>query len=707
MASYTAASARPCRRIGAIACLTAFTVAVLLLPGRHSVASLDGGLRRLQQHWERRRPARGPRGMLRRQQQEAVAPNAQVDGTESEPLGTTPEDVAWRREHCAPLPQWPPSRFSADQDWVPLADGADVAADTLWRWEGGRSGRLLNQASRGYLNYRGAGLVRGHGDTPPFVAAPASAKGTLLHLEAVTAEPYRQDAPPCGRAPATFALRFVEGGTYLEVDASDGTLFARVSECSDLALCLWDLEPQPAPNAGWLALRSRLTGRLMRMVDKTHVPFGGWDGVSHKAQLKLASELRAQRAAAAAAISGSAPCPLRPGVAAEPGWHFNGSVYSAQIRDALEPWHAGGLSATALDAVFWHQLYPPQNKAEQPSLHMSLLRGGLRFVWQPRDGEPGGIPPPNSTDAALLAMLGRISRLVVLPEIELVAHTFGLPAIPKQNPEPVLAPVTDAAHADIPAPSVWAWAAATADQPRCPAARTRRSQLLIEAQCEGPVDGFRGPLWRWYPPHLAAMAAARQPRLMHAVLRRACSGPLLPGGGLPVLEAAWGRLAGESLARTLADAGQAAAARREARHPRAAPVGSGVSSEPEGAACDYRWLLLLDGTGPPRQLLTRLRQGFTVFRQASPYRQHFEPALQPWRHFVPVQENLADLPARVRWAAANPEQAAAIARRGRAWALSLHQLEIACYWWQLLTAMAPLQDHAPRGSEFGRLHSSS
>jgi hypothetical protein len=132
-----------------------------------------------------------------------------------------------------------------------------------------------------------------------------------------------------------------------------------------------------------------------------------------------------------------------------------------------------------------------------------------------------------------------------------------------------------------------------------------------------------------------------------------------------------------------------------------------VAAEPEGAACDYRWLLLLDGTGPPRQLLTRLRQGFTVFRQASPYRQHFDAALQPWRHFVPVEENLSDLPARVRWAAANPEQAAAIARRGRAWALSMHQLEIACYWWQLLTAMAPLQQHTPRGGGFGRLHSRS
>jgi len=693
----------------ALACLALLALLVVFdeQPARHGPR--DAPPRRLQQEGGRGRWAtgRGAKGLFRRQRR--AAQEAAVAEPPAQALLTTPADVAWRLEHCAPLPQWPASRFSHDQDWVPIADGSQVAPDTLWRWEGGGRGRLLNQGSGGYLNYRGDGLVRGHGDSPPFVAAPATAKGTLFTREAVDAEPYRQDAPPCSRPPATYALRFVGGGTYLEVEASDGTANARVSECSDLALCLWDLEPQPPPNSGWLGLRSRLTGRLLRMVGKDHVPFGGWDGVAHKATPKTDARLAAERTAAASALSASARCPLKltPAIssAAPAGWSFNGSAYAPAIRRALEPWNAGGLSATALDMVFWHELYPPQNKAEQPSLHVSYSRAnGLRYVYQHRDGLPGGAPPPNSTDAAFLAMLLQVSHLVELPDIEAVAHTASLPKIPKQNPEPVLSPVANAAHADIPAPSVWAWAEAGAGaaRGRCPAARTRTPRLLLSAECEGPTDGFRGPLWRWYAPHLAAALAARHPRLMHVVLRRACTGPVLPGGGMPVLEHKWDRLAEASLEAALTEAAAAAEARHAARRRGGAAALRGVTAEAVADPCEYRWVLLLDGTGPPRDLLARLRQGFTVFKQASPHREFFTPALRPWVHYVPVAENLSDLPARVRWAAANPEAAAAIARRGRALATSMHELEIACYWWQLLTAYAPLQSYAPRGGQFGR-----
>ena len=58
--------------------------------------------------------------------------------------------------------------------------------------------------------------------------------------------------------------------------------------------------------------------------------------------------------------------------------------------------------------------------------------------------------------------------------------------------------------------------------------------------------------------------------------------------------------------------------------------------------------------------------------------------------------NLDDLPRRVRWARANPEAAATIARRAQEFATSLHVFEVACFWWQLLTAMAPLQNFEPR-----------
>ncbi|EOD18031.1 hypothetical protein EMIHUDRAFT_196061 [Emiliania huxleyi CCMP1516] len=380
------------------------------------------------------------------------------------------------RRNSSSIPFFLPKRN--DTDWVTLADGMAVADDTLWRWAGGVEGGLVNQRTGGHINYRGEGLVRGHGDKPPFRAA-AAGRGTRLHRVPIRADAHRQDAPPCERPPATFALRF------------------------------------PPPFADWLAVRSRLTGLLLRMVDASHPPFSG----------------------------------------------YNCSAYSAQLREALLPWSSGGLSPTAIDMVFWNEM---------------------------------------------------------------------LPKVPAQNPEPVLSP----------------------------------------ARCEGPEDGFRGPLWRWYAPHVAAVLAARHPRLIKAVLRGACVGPRLEGGGQPVLELAWDRLAAQSLEEELAR--------------------SAVD------ACDYPWVLLLDGTGPPRELLPSLRRGATVFKQASPYAEHWYARLRPWEHFVPVAENLADLPARVRWASDHPEEAAAIGARGRALAESLHELELACYWWQLLTAFAPLQSHLPR-----------
>ena len=74
------------------------------------------------------------------------------------------------------------------------------------------------------------------------------------------------------------------------------------------------------------------------------------------------------------------------------------------------------------------------------------------------------------------------------------------------------------------------------------------------------------------------------------------------------------------------------------------------------------------------------------------------PGVGAWRDAqkAAVAANLDDLPRRVRWARANPEAAAAIARRAQELAASLHVLDVACFWWQLLTATAPLQNFEPR-----------
>lgn len=73
----------------------------------------------------------------------------------------------------------------------------------------------------------------------------------------------------------------------------------------------------------------------------------------------------------------------------------------------------------------------------------------------------------------------------------------------------------------------------------------------------------------------------------------------------------------------------------------------------------------------------------------------------PWVHYVPVERSLRDVLERVRWANAHPDEVAAIARNGQAFArqhLTTHG--VACFWWQLLSEFAALQDFEPRAAGF-------
>ena len=80
----------------------------------------------------------------------------------------------------------------------------------------------------------------------------------------------------------------------------------------------------------------------------------------------------------------------------------------------------------------------------------------------------------------------------------------------------------------------------------------------------------------------------------------------------------------------------------------------------------------------------------------TPYVTVAHALLVEWVHYVPVADNLADLPERVAWAEGQPAKAAQVAAAGRLFAARLHAHEIACFWWQLLTAVAPLQDFEAR-----------
>ena len=91
-----------------------------------------------------------------------------------------------------------------------------------------------------------------------------------------------------------------------------------------------------------------------------------------------------------------------------------------------------------------------------------------------------------------------------------------------------------------------------------------------------------------------------------------------------------------------------------------------------------------------------MARGATLFKQASPYAQFFHHLLVPWEHYIPVADNLDDLAARVAWADAHPAAAVRLGDAARMLVDRLHAHEIACFWWQLLTQLAPLEDFEPR-----------
>ena len=666
---------------------------------------------------------------------------------------------------CVEANAWDNSHFSADRDWVLVVDGRRAGPDTLWRWvpEGG-GGHLLNKGSKGHVNSRPGGFVRGHGNHPPWRPAPRADSTALIRTEV----PYGRFAAAtetraCVWAPAYYSFKFQKTNTYLHVEA-DGGLASAMTSCSDEPACLFAIEAADGM-AEWGVVRSVLTGGLLRMVGDEHPVFDGYSGLSEvaKAAPKPAEQLAAELEARARMLDGTARCPVRG--SAPSAWEYNASDYAPLLQRALAPWADGGVSATALDIAFWHEMYPYANRYERPSLHLSIRNGVLGFRWQPSAPRAGqtaavasirGEPPAGSEDAAYLSMVREVMALVRLPDVEWVAHTAPLPKVPGQNLELVLAPATDPAHNDVPAPAphhFWGsgggsvsgggggggGGSGSSALPSCPEhpSTARRQQLLLQSECRGSVDGFRGPLWRFYAPHRATLLAATPPLLGRIVISapgEACTGPAAEG---LALEAAWdAKAAAELRAETRAAAattaaaataiaaaggGVSAAADKAWASPEAvaaspeAVAGSpeAVTSLPQGARagtprshlnpCAFAWELILDGQGPPHGLLAALARGATVLRQASPYEEAFTRLLVPWTHYVPVADNLADLAERVAWLVTNPQAAAHIASNGQRLARRLHRHELACIWWQLLSALAPLEDFVPRTAGFQRV----
>ena len=115
----------------------------------------------------------------------------------------------------------------------------------------------------------------------------------------------------------------------------------------------------------------------------------------------------------------------------------------------------------------------------------------------------------------------------------------------------------------------------------------------------------------------------------------------------------------------------AAPADRAAAYRRAGIAGERIA---QASWCNRRFAIDIDGHANAfSNLFTRLVYGCCVIKVASPlgFRQWYYDRLEPWRHFVPVAADLADLPEVLAWCQAHPRECGEIAAAGQQVALAM------------------------------------
>ena len=594
-------------------------------------------------------------------------------------------------------PAWPTSRLLARRpDWIFAADGT---AESSWATQfqlvpapakyGDRIVHLVNRLSGGCVNLvQGTSSVRGHRNSDPRnVAAPPSTTTALRWTQVV---PDGAAPAQCAR-PARLRFQFTDrdrgSTTHLHVQ-SDGSLSVAGADACAGGACAFDVIPvegadgepprgEPAVSAltyegrrlVWFRLRSVLTGRWVRLHHTEMPEAPSWLGIHPPRATRKSPPRRLRpRSARDLAANGRCKCPLTRAQAPS-GWEYNCSLWAPLIDRYLAPWAEGNVTATVLDMAFWKALYGEERAHAVPGVHVSSVRGRLYA----RENIDYRMP-------LFRDMLRTVRKLVALPDVEFVTHLWDHPKVGRESPLPVFAHYADVAHRDIPIPAPWSWDEKLHTFPQpwvklsgCSLPWGSRSQTLyFRGGCNGPTRGWRGPLWKFYPRKRANRLSAASGGTIDAGVFDHCDSPKLSPA-----EWAWD-------------------AQMEKEMTRHAPK---QRIEPFANNCRHRHLLHIDGNVASSRLASELHVGSTIFKQHSFSNEYFYPLLRPWEHYVPVAANLRDVPEKLAWAKANPQRAEAIAAAGTRFAREhLHVASISCYWWQLLTAFAELQDFQPRSS---------
>jgi len=113
--------------------------------------------------------------------------------------------------------------------------------------------------------------------------------------------------------------------------------------------------------------------------------------------------------------------------------------------------------------------------------------------------------------------------------------------------------------------------------------------------------------------------------------------------------------------------------------------------------CGYRYLFNFRGVAASFRYKHLFLCGSLVFQVGDKWQEFFYPALKPWVHYIPVEEDLSDAEQLLDWAANHQAEAQAIADRGFAFVRdNLRQEDVRDYWRELLGQYARLQRWAPK-----------
>lgn len=94
----------------------------------------------------------------------------------------------------------------------------------------------------------------------------------------------------------------------------------------------------------------------------------------------------------------------------------------------------------------------------------------------------------------------------------------------------------------------------------------------------------------------------------------------------------------------------------------------------------YKYQINIDGTVAAYRLPYLLAGDSVVFKQDSPFYEHFYRDLLPNVHYIPFKHDLSDLVEKIKWAEANDSLAQKISRNAQKFAQdNLLPLDILCY----------------------------